>query len=147
MNAMMRNNLLKSGSWWFIFCVFVYCLIICWFYVVYTFFSSYGVSFFPLGVGYRATRVFDSDWMEYFGIYWDLFYLGRVNQWFQYNSLKVFLGFCVMWVIILLFILIYYLNSLYLERDTEDVDEVFTPLSVLFIKVFLCPYSENVMFS
>jgi hypothetical protein len=30
-----------------------------------------------------------------------------------------------MWVVILLFILIYYLNSLFLERDTEDVDEVF----------------------
>jgi hypothetical protein len=30
-----------------------------------------------------------------------------------------------MWVIILLFILIYYLNSLCLEHDTEDVDEAF----------------------
>jgi hypothetical protein len=61
----------------------------------------------PLGVGYRVTRVFDSGWIEYFGgqgIYWVLFNLGRVNQWFQYNSLKVFqynslkvfLGFFVM---------------------------------------------------
>ena len=30
------------------------------------FFSTYGMSFGPLGVGYRATRVFDSGWMEYF---------------------------------------------------------------------------------
>jgi succinate dehydrogenase/fumarate reductase cytochrome b subunit len=69
--------------------------------------------------------------MEYFGgqgIYLVLFNLGRVNQWFQYNSLKVFLGFFVMCVIILLFILIYYLNSLFLERDTEDVDVVFIHL-------------------
>nr|WNL54505.1 NADH dehydrogenase subunit 5 [Amitermes snyderi] len=74
------------------------------------FFSTYGVSFSPLDVGYSATSVFDSGWMEYFGgqgIYWVLFNLGSVNQWFQYNSLKVFLGFFVMWVVILLFILIY----------------------------------------
>ena len=79
------------------------------------FFSTYGVSFGPLGLGYMTTRVFDSGWIEYFGgqgLYWILFNLGKVNQWFQYNSLKVFLGFFVMWVIILLFFLIYYLNSL-----------------------------------
>jgi hypothetical protein len=28
------------------------------------FFFTYGVSFMPLGVGYRATRVFDSGWIE-----------------------------------------------------------------------------------
>nr|AQP27366.1 NADH dehydrogenase subunit 5 [Pericapritermes nitobei] len=82
-----------SGSMWFM-----------------PFFSTYGVSFFPLSVGYDATSVFDSGWMEYFGgqgLYWILFNLGSVNQWFQYNSLKVFLGFFVMWVVILLLILIY----------------------------------------
>jgi hypothetical protein len=31
------------------------------------FFSTYGVSFGPLQVGYRATKNFDSGWMEYFG--------------------------------------------------------------------------------
>jgi hypothetical protein len=53
--------------------------------------------------------------MEYFGgqgLNWILFNIGKVNQCFQYNNLKVFLGFFVMWVVILLFILIYYLNSL-----------------------------------
>nr|QXT44239.1 NADH dehydrogenase subunit 5 [Adaiphrotermes sp. CIVT267] len=82
-----------SGSMWFM-----------------PFFSTYGVSFLPLEVGYSATSVFDSGWMEYFGgqgMYLILFNLGSVNQWFQYNSLKVFLGFFVMWIIILLFILIY----------------------------------------
>nr|QXT43992.1 NADH dehydrogenase subunit 5 [aff. Alyscotermes/Astratotermes sp. BDIT11-5-1c] len=82
-----------SGSMWFM-----------------PFFSTYGVSYTPLMVGYEATKVFDSGWMEYFGgqgMYWVLFNLGSVNQWFQYNSLKVFLGFFVMWVVILLFILIY----------------------------------------
>nr|AIY62108.1 NADH dehydrogenase subunit 5 [Microcerotermes biroi] len=82
-----------SGSMWFM-----------------PFFSTYGVSFGPLGLGYSATSVFDSGWMEYFGgqgIYWVLFNAGSINQWFQYNSLSVFLGFFVMWVVILLFILIY----------------------------------------
>jgi hypothetical protein len=47
------------------------------------FFSTYGASFGPLGIGYRATRVFDSGWMEYFGgqgLYLILFNLGRVKQ-------------------------------------------------------------------
>nr|YP_009351632.1 NADH dehydrogenase subunit 5 [Cephalotermes rectangularis]AQP30173.1 NADH dehydrogenase subunit 5 [Cephalotermes rectangularis] len=82
-----------SGSMWFM-----------------PFFSTYGVSFSPLEVGYSATSVFDSGWMEYFGgqgLYWVLFNLGSINQWFQYNNLKVFLGFFVMWVVILLFVLIY----------------------------------------
>nr|QXI86598.1 NADH dehydrogenase subunit 5 [Astalotermes sp. D JRA-2021a] len=82
-----------SGSMWFM-----------------PFFSTYGVSYPPLEIGYKVTSVFDSGWMEYFGgqgMYWVFFNLGSVNQWFQYNSLKVFLGFFVMWVVILLFILIY----------------------------------------
>nr|AQP26945.1 NADH dehydrogenase subunit 5 [Procapritermes sp. 1 TB-2017] len=82
-----------SGSMWFM-----------------PFFSTYGVSFSPLNIGYSVTKVFDSGWMEYFGgqgLYWVLFNLGKVNQWFQYNSLKLFLMFFVMWVVILLFILIY----------------------------------------
>ena len=59
-------------------------------------FFYFGVSFSPLGIGYKATRVFDSGWIEYFGgqgMYWILFSLGRASQWFQYNNLKAFLGF------------------------------------------------------
>nr|WMY24151.1 NADH dehydrogenase subunit 5 [Coarctotermes sp. F MLW-2023a]WMY24157.1 NADH dehydrogenase subunit 5 [Coarctotermes sp. E MLW-2023a] len=82
-----------SGSMWFM-----------------PFFSTYGVSFVPLGAGYKATSVFDSGWMEFFGgqgLYWVLFNLGKVNQWFQYNNLSVFLGFFVMWIVILLFVLVF----------------------------------------
>jgi hypothetical protein len=62
----MENSVSFSGSMWFM-----------------PFFSTYGVSFGPLGLGYRATRVFDSGWMEYFGglgLYLIPFNLGRVNQ-------------------------------------------------------------------
>nr|ASM93509.1 NADH dehydrogenase subunit 5 [Reticulitermes speratus kyushuensis] len=81
-----------SGSMWFM-----------------PFFSTYGVSFGPLGLGYSSMRVFDSGWMEYFGgqgLYWFLFNLGSVNQWVQHSSLKLFLGFFVMWTVLLL-VLIY----------------------------------------
>nr|WNL53881.1 NADH dehydrogenase subunit 5 [Microtermes sp.] len=74
------------------------------------FLSTYSVSFWPLEVGYDSTSVYDSGWMEYFGgqgVYWFLFNFSSVNQWFQYNSLSVFLGFFVMWIVILLFVLIY----------------------------------------
>jgi len=66
------------------------------------FFFHLWCSFGPLEVGYRATKVFVSGSMEYFGgqdMYWVLFNLGRANQWFQYNTLKVFLGFFVMWIV------------------------------------------------
>ena len=56
------------------------------------------VFFNPLEIGYRATKVFDSGWIVYFSgqdLYWVLFNLGKVNQWFQYNNLKVLLGFFV----------------------------------------------------
>nr|YP_009350657.1 NADH dehydrogenase subunit 5 [Odontotermes minutus]AQP27570.1 NADH dehydrogenase subunit 5 [Odontotermes minutus] len=82
-----------SGSMWFM-----------------PFLSTYGVSFWPLEVGYSSVSVFDFGWMEYFGgqgIYWASFNLSSANQWFQYNGLSVFLGFFVMWIIILLFVLIY----------------------------------------
>jgi hypothetical protein len=51
-----------------------------------TFFCTYGVSFGPLGIGYRATSFFDFGWMKYFGghdLYWVPFNLGSVNYWFQ----------------------------------------------------------------
>nr|YP_009351515.1 NADH dehydrogenase subunit 5 [Macrotermes muelleri]AQP29802.1 NADH dehydrogenase subunit 5 [Macrotermes muelleri] len=74
------------------------------------FLSTYGISFWPLEVGYSTTSVFDFGWMEYFGgqgVYWFFFNFSSVNQWFQYNGLSVFLGFFVMWVFILLFIFVY----------------------------------------
>jgi NADH-ubiquinone oxidoreductase chain 5 len=59
------------------------------------FFSTYGVSLSSLEIGHKATRVYDYGWLGYFGgqgMFWVLFNLGRVNQWFQYKNLMVFLG-------------------------------------------------------
>ena len=52
-------------------------------------------------------------------------------------ALHRFLGFFVMWVVVLLFILLYYLNSLCLEHNTEDVDEALIAFRYIFIKFSL----------
>jgi hypothetical protein len=78
--------------------------------------STYGIVYSPLFVGYSSCKVFDSGWRELFGgqgFYFLFVNLSRVNQWWQYNSLKVFLLFFVMWVIILIFIFCFYLNGLF----------------------------------
>jgi hypothetical protein len=99
----------------YLFCLLLWRFFIFWFYVVYAIFFYLWGFFGPLGFGYRSMRVFDSGWMKYFGgqgLYWVLFSLGRVNQWAQNSSLRVFLGFFIMWDVILLFLLAFYLNSL-----------------------------------
>nr|URX54000.1 NADH dehydrogenase subunit 5 [Epicalotermes sp. 2 AB-2022a] len=71
--------------------------------------STYGVSLFPLLVGYSSLSVSDLGWAEHLGgqgIYLLLIYLSKVNQWWQYNNLSVFLMFFVMWVVILVFMFI-----------------------------------------
>nr|YP_009479245.1 NADH dehydrogenase subunit 5 [Cryptocercus meridianus]AVT43913.1 NADH dehydrogenase subunit 5 [Cryptocercus meridianus] len=71
--------------------------------------STYGTSFFPLFFGYYSLKVFDFGWSEYFGgqnLNFLFMNLSGFNYWFQYNSLKLFLMFFVMWMVILLFVLI-----------------------------------------
>lgn len=67
-------------------------------------------------------------------MFWFIIYLSRVNQWWQYNNLKLFLVFFVMWIIILIFIVVY-LNILCLEYNIEDVIEVILPSSKVY-KIF-----------
>nr|UGN61739.1 NADH dehydrogenase subunit 5 [Cryptocercus kagongensis] len=71
--------------------------------------STYSVSFFPLYFGYYSLKVFDFGWSEYFGgqnLNFLFMNLSGFNYWFQYNSLKLFLLFFVMWMVILIFFLI-----------------------------------------
>nr|YP_009544245.1 NADH dehydrogenase subunit 5 [Roisinitermes ebogoensis]AYO45653.1 NADH dehydrogenase subunit 5 [Roisinitermes ebogoensis]URX52858.1 NADH dehydrogenase subunit 5 [Roisinitermes ebogoensis] len=71
------------------------------------YFSTYGVSLFPLLLGYYSLKVSDLGWAERLGghgVYWLLMYLSSVNQWWQYNNLKMFLMFFVMWVVVLMVI-------------------------------------------
>nr|UGN61687.1 NADH dehydrogenase subunit 5 [Cryptocercus sp. 2 ZQW-2021c] len=71
--------------------------------------STYGMSFFPLYFGYYSLKVFDFGWSEYFGgqnLNFLFMNLSKFNYWFQYNSLKLFLLFFIMWMVILIFFLI-----------------------------------------
>nr|YP_010946499.1 NADH dehydrogenase subunit 5 [Diploptera punctata]WGO57217.1 NADH dehydrogenase subunit 5 [Diploptera punctata] len=72
--------------------------------------STFGVSFFPLQVGYNSLKSFDGGWNEYFGgqgFYNGLMFLGKMNQWWQYNNLKTFFLFFVMWFIVIVIMLLY----------------------------------------
>jgi len=65
----------------------------------------------------------------------------------QYNNLRVFLGFFVMWIVFFCCLFLFITWIAYsLERDTEDVDEVYDTFEYVFINVFLYLYSESVMF-
>nr|YP_010946863.1 NADH dehydrogenase subunit 5 [Rhabdoblatta similsinuata]WGO57620.1 NADH dehydrogenase subunit 5 [Rhabdoblatta similsinuata] len=71
--------------------------------------STYGVVYSPLILGYNSLKSFDSGWNEYFGgqgMYFMFMVLGKVNQWWQFNNLKLFLMFFVMWFIMIMFMLI-----------------------------------------
>nr|URX53961.1 NADH dehydrogenase subunit 5 [Cryptotermes domesticus] len=81
-----------SGSMWFM-----------------PYFSTYGMSFSPLSLGYCSLSASDLGWAERLGgqgMFWFMMYLSSVNQWWQYNNLKLFLVFFVMWIIILMFIVV-----------------------------------------
>nr|QZP41185.1 NADH dehydrogenase subunit 5 [Geoscapheus dilatatus] len=72
--------------------------------------STYGVSMSPLMTGYSSMKSFDMGWNEYFGG-WGIYnmYMGMssINQWCQFNNLKMFLMFFVMWIIVIMFMLFY----------------------------------------
>nr|URX53480.1 NADH dehydrogenase subunit 5 [Kalotermitidae sp. 5 AB-2022a] len=72
------------------------------------YFSTYGVSAHPLLLGYGALSVSDFGWGEHLGgqgVYLFMSCLASANQWWQYNNLKVFLMFFVMWVVVLMLVL------------------------------------------
>nr|URX54455.1 NADH dehydrogenase subunit 5 [Procryptotermes speiseri] len=81
-----------SGSMWFM-----------------PYFSTYGVSLPPLSLGHYSLSISDLGWAERLGgqgVFWLVMYMSSINQWWQYNNLKLFLMFFVMWVIVLMFIVV-----------------------------------------
>nr|WGO57945.1 NADH dehydrogenase subunit 5 [Hemithyrsocera longiseta] len=68
---------------------------------------TYGVSLYPLMAGYNVLKTFDSGWNEYFGgqgMYYIFMKMGSVNQWFQYNNIKMFMLYFTVWFIIIILI-------------------------------------------
>nr|WGO57932.1 NADH dehydrogenase subunit 5 [Episymploce sundaica] len=71
---------------------------------------TYGISYYPLVIGYNSLKSFDNGWNEYFGgqgLHYLFMKFSDVNQWWQYNNLKMFMLFFVMWVVVIMFLLIY----------------------------------------
>nr|YP_010620948.1 NADH dehydrogenase subunit 5 [Catara rugosicollis]WAX39292.1 NADH dehydrogenase subunit 5 [Catara rugosicollis] len=71
--------------------------------------STYGVNYTPIMLGYTSYKLYDSGWSEYFGgqgIYMLFMYMGKINQWWQYNNLKTFLMLFVMWIFIFMVLMI-----------------------------------------
>nr|YP_010946460.1 NADH dehydrogenase subunit 5 [Caeparia donskoffi]WGO57178.1 NADH dehydrogenase subunit 5 [Caeparia donskoffi] len=72
--------------------------------------STYGVSMKPMVMGYVSMKSFDMGWNEYFGGqgFYNMFMISSsINQWWQFNNLKMFLMFFVMWMIVVMFMLFY----------------------------------------
>nr|WAX39123.1 NADH dehydrogenase subunit 5 [Anaplecta sp. 1 ZQW-2020] len=72
------------------------------------FLSTYGVSSFPLNMGYSVIKNFDFGWSEYYGgqgLFSYFLFMGELNQWFQYNNLKYYLMLLVMWLLIIFFLI------------------------------------------
>nr|YP_010939059.1 NADH dehydrogenase subunit 5 [Cryptocercus punctulatus]WLF00971.1 NADH dehydrogenase subunit 5 [Cryptocercus punctulatus] len=66
--------------------------------------STYGISFFPLFFSYYTFKGVEYGWSEYFGgqnLNFFFMNLSGFNHWFQYNSLKLFLMFFVVYMIVL----------------------------------------------
>nr|YP_010946512.1 NADH dehydrogenase subunit 5 [Episymploce cheni]WGO57230.1 NADH dehydrogenase subunit 5 [Episymploce cheni] len=71
---------------------------------------TYGICYYPLIIGYNSLKSFDNGWNEYFGgqgLYYIFMKMSGINQWWQYNNLKMFMLFFVMWIVVIMFMLIY----------------------------------------
>lgn len=78
--------------------------------------STYGIINYSLVLGKIVVKSFDQGWSEYFGsqnLYLNLVKNSKLNQFLQNNNLKIYLLSFTFWIIILyLYIIYFYLNSL-----------------------------------
>lgn len=90
--------------------------------------STYGIINYSLILGKLSIKSFDQGWSEYFGgqqLYYNLAKNSQLNQILQNNNLKIYLLSFVFWIVIVfMYIICFYSNSLYLEYNTEDVREI-----------------------
>lgn len=96
--------------------------------------STVGILNSFLFLGNYVFKSFDQGWREYLGgqiLYKNLKFNSLILQTFQFNNLKIYLIRLVLWLIILISLLIIYLNSLNLERNTEDVKVIVKFLNIL----------------
>lgn len=95
--------------------------------------STLGIIGGSLKTGFLYIKVIDLGWNEFLGgqkIYVLLKNTSIIRQNFYINNLKIYILTFFFWVIVFIFLMVY-LNSLYLERDIEDVNEVILLLNSL----------------
>nr|WGO58192.1 NADH dehydrogenase subunit 5 [Allacta xizangensis] len=71
---------------------------------------TYGISFYPLLLGHTLSSILDFGWMEYFGgqgLIYLLMMISKLNQLFQFNSLKMFLTFFIMLIMFMFIFCVY----------------------------------------
>ena len=85
-----------------------------------------GIIKLPLNIG-AYTKIIDQGWSEYFGannLLINLIILTKFYQVIHFNNIKLYLLRFILWVIFVILILIFYLNSLYKEHDIEAIKEI-----------------------
>nr|YP_010946317.1 NADH dehydrogenase subunit 5 [Allacta bruna]WGO57035.1 NADH dehydrogenase subunit 5 [Allacta bruna] len=68
---------------------------------------TYGISYYPLLLGYNLFKNLDSGWIEYFGsqgLIYTLMMISKFNQLWQFNSLSVFMTF---FIVLVLFVFVF----------------------------------------
>lgn len=80
------------------------------------FLSTIGVSFFPLKFSFFIFKSSDQGWFEFFGIqkiFNYFIFISKINQFIQFNNLKIYLTLFVFWILVLfILVILLYLNSL-----------------------------------
>nr|AVN67921.1 NADH dehydrogenase subunit 5 [Arenivaga sp. B097] len=67
-----------------------------------------GLNNYILLMGYKTYKFFDTSWSEYLGgqgMYMLFMNLSKINQWWQYNNLKIFLMFFFIWLMVFFIII------------------------------------------
>jgi NADH-ubiquinone oxidoreductase chain 5 len=89
------------------------------------FISTFGINYYPLFLGAQIYKNLDQGWSEFFGAQ-NIFYTIKSSSLFleflYNNNLKVYIILLSLWAAFL-FMFVYYLNSLYLEHNIEDIRE------------------------
>lgn len=110
--------------------------------------STFGINYYPCYLGNLIYKNFDHGWSEYLGSQ-NIFYRIKITSIFSQalfnNNLKVFLAILTFWIIFLI-IYLFYLNSLYLEHNIEDIKEITLFLSIYKKKFLILQWKYNVFF-
>lgn len=88
---------------------------------------TFGTNYYPLVVRKVYSKIIDQGWFEYYGgqnLYKLLKKTSRIFQLFSSNHLKIYLILILILVFVVFIYNFIYLNSLYVEHNSEEVKEI-----------------------